>query len=121
MQWVQKAIRDRGDATYFQRVPAQDIIMGDAGVDDRRVTATRDSAGSWIMVYTPTGEPFAIDTTSLASCDDIQASWFDPLDGTYKTFEFVCHEVNGAVVTFTPPVEDGHVDWTLVLELSTSL
>ncbi|KAF7359842.1 putative glycohydrolase domain DUF4038 [Mycena venus] len=79
MQWVQKAIRDRGDATYFQRVPAQDIIMGDAGVDDQRVTATRDSAGSWIMVYTPTGEPFAIDTTSLVSCDDVQASWFDPL------------------------------------------
>ncbi|KAJ7239082.1 hypothetical protein C8J57DRAFT_1565419 [Mycena rebaudengoi] len=118
MQWVQKAIRDRGDATYFQRVPAQDIIMGDAGVDDKRVTTTRDSAGTWIMVYSPTGKPFAIDTASLTSCDEVQASWFDPLDGTYKTLEFVCHEGHGAsVVMFTPPVEDGHVDWTLALEL----
>ncbi|KAJ6611329.1 hypothetical protein B0H10DRAFT_2056712 [Mycena sp. CBHHK59/15] len=108
MQWVEKAVRDRGDATYFQRVPG----------DDKRVTAMRDSAGSWIMVYTPTGEPFAIDTASLVSCDGTQASWFDPLDGTYRMFEFVCRGSNGAsVVTFTPPVEDGHVDWTFVLEV----
>ncbi|KAJ7734109.1 hypothetical protein B0H16DRAFT_1767702 [Mycena metata] len=116
MQWVGKAIMDREDATYFRRVPAQDIITGDAGADDKRVTAMRDSAGSWIMVYTPTGKPFTIDTATLVSCNGTQANWFNPLDGTYRTFDFVCAGSN-SVIMFTPPVEDGHIDWTLVLEV----
>ncbi|KAF5385712.1 hypothetical protein D9757_005508 [Collybiopsis confluens] len=76
MQFVQKAVRDRGNASYFQRVPAQDIIVGDAGTDDKRVTATRDAAGGWVMVYTPTGKSFTINTGTLVSCDNAQASWF---------------------------------------------
>ncbi|RAQ81773.1 hypothetical protein COH21_012603, partial [Aspergillus flavus] len=56
MQWIKKVIMDRGNTTYFSRVPAQDIIVGNVGTDDTRVTATRDSGGDWIMVYTPTGE-----------------------------------------------------------------
>ena len=31
MQFIQKAILDRGNETYFSRVPAQDVIVGNAG------------------------------------------------------------------------------------------
>ncbi|KAF3931032.1 hypothetical protein ABW20_dc0103511 [Dactylellina cionopaga] len=31
MQYIKKAIFDRGNATYYTRVPAQDIIIGNAG------------------------------------------------------------------------------------------
>lgn len=31
MQYVPKAIFDRGKASYFSRIPSQDIIVGDAG------------------------------------------------------------------------------------------
>jgi len=31
MQRIKKAIIDRGNDTYFNRVPAQDIIVGNAG------------------------------------------------------------------------------------------
>jgi hypothetical protein len=31
MQYIAKAIFDRHSSTYFSRIPAQDIIVGDAG------------------------------------------------------------------------------------------
>ncbi|KAL0264080.1 hypothetical protein SLS55_000024 [Diplodia seriata] len=69
MGYIKKAIEDRGDESYFRRVPAQDLIVGDAGTDDKRVTATRDADGSWIMAYTPTGNKFSVDTEPLTTCE----------------------------------------------------
>ncbi|KAE8332162.1 hypothetical protein BDV39DRAFT_217203 [Aspergillus sergii] len=115
MQWIKKAIIDRGNTTYFNRVPAQDIIVGNAGTDDTRVTATRDSGGGWIMVYTPTGEPFQIETKSLSSCD-VEASWYDPLSGAYSKFDYTQCGDSVTVKTFTPPTTGGHADWVLVLD-----
>ncbi|OJJ00939.1 hypothetical protein ASPVEDRAFT_82490 [Aspergillus versicolor CBS 583.65] len=120
MQFIQKAVLDRGNGTaYFHRVPAQDIIVGDAGVNDARVTATRDRGGNWIMVYTPTGEPFQIDTQSVKSCS-VRASWYSPLSGRYTRFDYTqCGDSAGSAEsrTFTPPAGDGHSDWALVLEV----
>ncbi|KAM0280566.1 hypothetical protein ACHAQH_004011 [Verticillium albo-atrum] len=65
MQYISKAVLDCGNATYFSRVPALDIILGDAGHNDKRITATRDAGGSWIMTYTPTGKPFTLDTRGI--------------------------------------------------------
>ncbi|KAL4878745.1 hypothetical protein BJY04DRAFT_209055 [Aspergillus karnatakaensis] len=116
MQWVQKAVLDRGKGTFSTRVPAQEIIVGDAGSDDERVTATRDSRGGWIMVYTPTGEEFAIDTRGLKGCE-VQASWFDPLSGEYSEFGYVQCERDKGVRRFSPPRAEGHQDWVLVLDV----
>lgn len=116
IQYIKQVILDRGEASCFTRVPAQDIIAGNAGTDDKRVTAARDSAGSWIIVYTPTGKPFSIDTQSLDACD-IGASWVDPILGTYATLEYSqCNESSSAIRQFTPPTAETHVDWVLVLE-----
>lgn len=82
------------------------------GIDDKRVTAMKDSRGSWIMVYTPTGEPFTINTSGLKS-SKVKASWLNPVDGKYATFKFAGP---GKKTTFTPPVGTEHDDWTLVLE-----
>ncbi|KAL4908782.1 hypothetical protein BDW74DRAFT_165536 [Aspergillus multicolor] len=114
MQFIQKAILDRGNGTYNNRIPAQDVIVGDAGADDKRVTATRDSDGVWIMVYTPTSEPFEIDTGGLTSCD-AESTWYDPLSGEYTAFDF---DGCGEVVRFEPPAVYGHADWVLVLEVN---
>ena len=117
MQWIKKAIMDRGNTTYFTRVPAQDIIVGDTGTNDIRVTATRDSGGNWIMVYTPTGEPFQIETKSLNSCH-VQASWYDPLGGKYSELSYTQCAENVTVKTFVPPSTSGHADWVLVLDVA---
>ncbi|KAE8375427.1 hypothetical protein BDV26DRAFT_299682 [Aspergillus bertholletiae] len=116
MQWIQKAVIDRGNTTYFRRVPAQDIIVGNAGTDDTRVTATRDSGGDWIMVYTPTGKPFQVDTKSLRSCS-VHASWYDPLSGTYSRISYMQCGGNATVKRFVPPTTSGHTDWVLALDV----
>jgi hypothetical protein len=115
MQFIQKAVLDISSSTYNDCIPAQDIIVGDAGVGDARITPTRDSDGLWIMVYTPTGQPFEITTTDLRS-SNITASWYDLLSGEYKPFQFQrCSERKGSKL-FTPPTANGHSDWVLVLE-----
>ncbi|PSR80799.1 hypothetical protein BD289DRAFT_54814 [Coniella lustricola] len=114
MQWIQRAVRDRGTGAFFTRVPAQEIILSSAGENDQRVTATADEGGSWIMVYTPTGLPFEITTSSLVSCN-VKASWLDPTIGNYTSFSYEQCGDNTAY-TFTPPLSSQHTDWTLVLE-----
>jgi hypothetical protein len=117
IQYIQGAILDRANgSSYFARIPAQDIIVGDAGTNDQRTTATRDGDGAWIMVYSPTGAAFSIDTGTLTGCS-VQASWFDPLAGSYEAFDYQqCSDGAGTVRLFTPPSVDGHDDWVLVLE-----
>ncbi|KAJ5094077.1 hypothetical protein N7456_009938 [Penicillium angulare] len=115
MQWIKKAIMDRGSSTFFKRLPAQDIIMSDAGDNDLRITATRDGSGTWVMVYTPTGLPFKINTSSLSSCK-VQAQWFDPVAGNYSAFDYSQCGSSGMSRTFSPPLVDEHSDWVLVLE-----
>lgn len=116
MQWIQKAIRDRGNGTLFTRAPAQDVLLSSSGGDDQRITAIADTGGSWIMVYTPTGLPFEVNTDGLASCS-VQASWLDPVVGDYTLFSYEqCGNITAQ--TFTPPASSEHADWTLVLEVT---
>ncbi|KAL4739908.1 hypothetical protein BDV11DRAFT_204771 [Aspergillus similis] len=115
MQFIQKAVLDRGSSKYNDRTPAQYIIVGDAGTHDARITATKDSDGHWIMVYTPTGQPFEINTTDLRSCN-VSASWYDPLSGKHSAFPFERRSERKGSKVFTPPPADGHSDWVLVLE-----
>ncbi|ORY66157.1 uncharacterized protein BCR38DRAFT_456783 [Pseudomassariella vexata] len=116
MQHIRNVVLDRGRNSYFSRIPAQGIIVGDAGTNDQRVTATRDTKGSWIMVYSPTGQNFSIDTRSLSGCE-VQASWYDPVTGGYATFEYAQCDGLGSLKQFIPPRVDSHTDWVLVLEL----
>ncbi|ETS88215.1 hypothetical protein PFICI_02043 [Pestalotiopsis fici W106-1] len=117
MQFIKQAITDRGEASYFTRIPAQDIVEN-AGSDDRRVTAARDSQGSYIIVYSPTGQTFSIDTASLDGCD-VDASWFDPVVGIYQEVDYTqCNGDNSTKRQFAPPKVDSHVDWALVLQVS---
>ncbi|KAL4890310.1 hypothetical protein BDV59DRAFT_195060 [Aspergillus ambiguus] len=112
MQWIQKAVLGRGTKSFFQRVPAPEIIIGDPGTDDSRVMAMRDGNDRWIMVYSPKGMAFRIDTSRLSSCR-VQAHWYNPLTGESISVKY------GACGTqylkqFTPPRDDQ--DWVLMLE-----
>lgn len=112
MQYIQKVITDQ--RSYFTRIGDQSIIVGDPGTDEEHIAATRDSQGGYIMVYTPTGEPFTIDTSSLRG-GAVKASWYDPLSGVYQGFAY---SQGGGQKTFTPPSNATHPDWCLVLEAS---
>ena len=115
MQNIQKVITDRkGD--YFSRVPAQEILVGDTGVNDQHVVATRNTGGQYVLVYTPTGKPFSVRTSSLRlNNKNLKASWFDPVSGIYTSYPFDEASM-GSSQTFTPPSNSSHADWVLVLE-----
>ena len=67
------------------------------------------------MVYLPNAR-FTIDTKNLRGCD-IRAGWFSPVSGKYTPFDYTqCGK--STVRQSILPVEDGHLDWTLVVERS---
>ncbi|KAF2664135.1 hypothetical protein BT63DRAFT_460439 [Microthyrium microscopicum] len=112
MQWIQKVITDR--AAFYSRIPDQSVIIGDVGAGEEHITATRDSTGSFIMVYSPTGKPVTVETKSL-SIGQVKASWYDPTNGTYSSFEYLTGGSSQRL--FSPPKSTTHPDWVLILEV----
>ena len=57
---------------FFRRIPDQGVIAGDAGWGHGRCTATRDSLGTYAMVYSESGRPFAVDLGRVSLTDLIE-------------------------------------------------
>jgi hypothetical protein len=111
MQYIKKLVLDRG--AFFHRIPDQSIILNDTSSGKDYITATRDRKGSFIMVYTPTGDTFVIETGSL-NPGDVKALWYDPTTGSYE--EFLYSRERTTQRTFKPPKSTLHSDWILILE-----
>ena len=71
---------------FLTRIPAPDIIVPERvetsvpGAGRGRLVATRDSAGSYAMVYVPVGRPFTVKLDCIKG-DRAKGWWFDPRDG----------------------------------------
>jgi len=97
---------------FLTRVPAQSVIVAGQGKGLDQAVATRDSEGSFVMVYLPTGKPVTIRLDGLRS-RTAHAFWFDPRTGTKAGI--------GEVPTsdpkqFSPPTTGEGNDWVLVVE-----
>lgn len=97
--------------SYFDRVPDQSLIAGNAGERYERLLATRGE--KYALIYTYTGRNIPVKMGKIAG-QKVNAYWFDPRTGTktgQKTYD------NKGVVTFDPPgTEKEGNDWVLVLE-----
>ena len=88
---------------------------GDAGRGHGRCTATRDSLGTYAMVYSESGRPFAVDLERVSG-KRIVAWWYDVRSGRpLRIGEFRRRDA-GATMTFTPPTCGKGNDWVLVLD-----
>ncbi|MFP5022574.1 glycoside hydrolase family 140 protein [Pseudonocardia phyllosphaerae] len=67
---------------FTKGVPAQDALTSDAGSGADRVVANRGSDGSYLLVYSPSGEKFTLDDAATKGLTRMQ--WFDPRSGTYR-------------------------------------
>jgi hypothetical protein len=96
---------------YFTRVPDQGMLLSPAGTGGTHVRATRDSAGSYALVYIPTaGQSVTLDLGALGP-GGVRASWFDPRTGAAEPIgDFAAAPSQ----VFTSPA-DGP-DWVLVLD-----
>ena len=101
---------------YFTRMPDQSLILSEKGSDYRDlVMATRDSAGSYMMVYLPQPKPVTVDVSKISGRAK-RASWYDPRTG--KTV-LAQESIQAGTATFTPPVSpqpSGKTDWVLIID-----
>ena len=103
---------------FLVRVPDNDVVVTGPiptsmpGSGRYRFAATRDSSGSYAMVYAPVGRSFTV-RTSKVSGSRLTAWWFDPRTGKATAIGTFA---NTGERTFTPPDPGEMIDWVLVLD-----
>lgn len=97
---------------WYKLKPSQELILDGPRSGPSKIRAAIAADGSFLVVYTPTGEPFTLNLDSLAA-KKINEKWFDPRYGTY----FTIHSADTrSVKTYTPPSSGEGSDWLLVVE-----
>jgi hypothetical protein len=98
---------------YFARIPDQSVVIGDAGEGPAHIAATRDRAGSYMMIYLPQGQSVTIDLRKLSG-PTANAWWFDPRIGEATRLGGSLR--NDSPLTFMPPTSGPTNDWVLVID-----
>ncbi len=115
MQHGRRLVESRPVAT---RVPDDSIIVASEvptsvpGAGRYRFVATRDSAGTFAMVYAPVGRAFRVRMDVIADAEVI-AWWYDPRSGDARLIGTFAGDGER---TFTPPDAGEMLDWVLVLD-----
>ena len=115
MQFGRRLIESR---PFLTRVPDPDIVVTDRvptsvpGAGRYHFAATRDSSGSYAMIYAPIGRKFKVRINKISG-SKVKAWWFNPRNGQAKLIgEFP----NTGEREFVPPDVGEHLDWVLVLD-----
>jgi Protein of unknown function (DUF4038)/Putative collagen-binding domain of a collagenase len=103
---------------FLSRIPDDSILVTDRvatsvpGAGRSRFVATRDTEGTYAMVYVPVGKKFQVRMNKIAG-EKVKAWWFDPRTGKATdigTFP------NTGVREFVPENLGELTDWVLVLD-----
>jgi len=103
---------------FLTRIPADDVIVEGRvptsvpGAGRYRFIATRDTDGTYAMVYAPIGRSFSVRMSAIKG-SRVHAWWFNPRDGhaaSIGTFSNIGER------EFTPPDPGEMLDWVLVLD-----
>jgi len=107
--YLRKLIESRPQLT---RIPDQKIIEKGQGEKGEYICATRDSIGSYIMIYIPFGKTITVNTESVKS-KDLFIWWFNP-----RTSEVIIHGLisNQLRIDFTTPSPGFEQDWVLIID-----
>jgi hypothetical protein len=115
MQFGRRLIESR---PFLTRIPDDSVLVTDRvptslpGAGTRRFVATRDTGGTYAMVYAPVGRAFKVHMDKIAGAK-VKAWWFNPRNGdsaAIGTFD------NTGEREFTPPDKGELLDWVLVLD-----
>lgn len=97
---------------FFSRIPDQSIITEGQHDGLRHISATRDKNGSYAMIYSEQGDPFAVNLNKLSG-KKINAWWFDVRNG--KSINAGSYN-KASSQWFYPPTKGKGNDWVLVLD-----
>lgn len=115
MRYGRRLIESR---PFLTRIPDDSIIVAEQvqtsvpGAGTRRYVATRDTDGTYAMVYAPIGREFKVKMDVIKG-GKVKAWWYNPRNGEAKAAgEFE----NKGTRAFTPPDKGELLDWVLVLD-----
>ncbi|TVQ00366.1 MAG: DUF4038 domain-containing protein [Balneolaceae bacterium] len=116
MQYGRRLMESR---PFLTRIPDDTILVPHPvassvvpGAGEYRYTATRDTDGTYAMVYVPVGRDFEI-RMDMITGSEIIAWWYNPRNGeTERIGTFP----NTGTQRFTPPAPGENLDWILVLD-----
>jgi Protein of unknown function (DUF4038)/Putative collagen-binding domain of a collagenase len=103
---------------FLTRVPDPDLVVTDRvatsvpGTGRYHYAATRDTEGTYAMIYAPVGRAFSVRMGVIRGAT-VKAWWFNPRDGKATaagSFD------NTGERSFTPPDPGELLDWVLVLD-----
>jgi hypothetical protein len=103
---------------FLTRVPDATLVVPGRvptaipGAGRDHLAATRDEAGTYAMVYVPSGRPFTVRTSAIRA-SQITAWWFNPRTGAATLIDTAA---NTPERRFTPPDPGERTDWVLVLD-----
>lgn len=108
MIWLKRLM---SSSSYFDRVPAQDLLSNDTGSRYNYVAVTREK--NRVLCYDYTGRSFSL-RLSVILGKKVKASWYSPRDGSRIA---IGELLNQGTRLFDPPGEpsEGN-DWVLILE-----
>jgi hypothetical protein len=118
MQYGRRLMESR---PFLTRVPDDSLIVpadppsSVPGAGEKRFVATRDSLGSYAMVYAPVGRSFKVKMGKISG-GNVRAWWFNPRTGTSTS---VGEFADKGERQFTPPDKGEALDWVLVLDDAT--
>lgn len=115
MQFGRKLLESR---PFLSRIPDDTVIVKDRvatsvpGAGLKRFAATRDSEGSYALVYCPVGRAFQVRLDAIKG-SKVQAWWFNPRNGQATE---IGQFKNRGQQQFQPPDAGEMIDWVLVLD-----
>jgi len=115
MQYGRRLIESR---PFLSRIPDDSVIVTDRvptsvpGAGRYRFVATRDTDGTYAMVYAPIGRAFKVHMDVIKGAK-VKAWWYNPRSGQATAIgEFA----NTGEREFLPPDKGEMLDWVLVLD-----
>lgn len=96
------------------RIPDQSMVKSRQKEDNNYVIATRDSEGSYAMIYFPTGKSTVLDFSNLKGLN-LVSWWFDPRTG--NAFKGPSFDKSN-YIKIEPPTSGKGQDWVLVVDNS---
>ncbi|MCJ7738452.1 MAG: glycoside hydrolase family 140 protein [Anaerolineae bacterium] len=95
---------------FLSRIPDQSLIVSDPGTGTHHVRATRDTDGSYALIYLPSCRPVTVDLEKLSG-ERLNVTWYDPRTGAVRAAGQV---ERAGQQEFVPP--QVWPDWVLVLD-----
>ncbi len=98
---------------FLKLTPDQGVLAQVYGQDDHSIRAARGADSSYVIVYTPFGDPVHVKMEVMAS-DTVKGYWYNPREGSSVPLASFVN--TGKVKVFVPPSSGVRTDWVLLLD-----